>query len=144
MVKLRGLLALALVVVMYPALTSAMVRDLTVVYGVHCQISTEVVSGSGLFGFFPGVQEAVMAASNVYNPVSMLEDREYIGAIMRHRDNDEYVYTVGAGKRGADQVTTRIQIPEAFALAAFWHTHGEAGASQHLFSEGDTSLVEQW
>ena len=143
MVKLCGLLTLALVVVMHPVVTNAMVHDVTVVLGVHCQIGTEVVPGSGRFGSFSGVQEAAEAATNVYNPVSMLEDREYMGAILRHHDKDEYVYTVGAGKRGADQVTVRIQIPKGFAVAAFWHTHGEAGASRHLFSEGDTSLVEQ-
>jgi len=144
MVKLCGLLTLVLVIVMHPTLSSAIVRERMIVHGVHCQLGTEVVPGSGRFGSFDGVQETAEAATNVYNPVSMLEDREYMGAILRHHDNDEYVYTVGAGERGADQVTVRIQIPEGFALAAFWHTHGEAGASRHLFSEGDTSLVEQW
>ena len=142
--KQYELLALALFLIMRSAPSGALVFDLQIGHESHCEIATEVVPGSGRFGPFPGVEEAVVAATNVYNPVSMLEDREYMGAILHHPERGEYLYTVDAGHAAAGEVTVRISIPEGFSIAGFWHTHGEAGATRHLFSQTDTDLVEEW
>jgi len=84
--------------------------------------------------------DAVVAASQQYNPQSIREDREFMGAILR-RDNC-YTFTVGAGKPGHDRISVVIKIPAGDEVVAFWHTHGERRDSNRYFSNVDTKLVE--
>lgn len=94
---------------------------------------------------FTHLSQAVIFASNRYNPVSIQEDREFIGAILYDAGvGGKYIYTVEAGVSGHDQVTTRIRIPKGYHLVAFWHTHGAAHWSRQFFSEIDTALAEKW
>ena len=91
---------------------------------------------------FTHLSQAVIFASNRYNPVSIQEDREFIGAILYDAGvGGRYIYTVEAGVSGHDQVTTRIRIPKGYHLVAFWHTHGAAQWSRQFFSEIDTALT---
>lgn len=91
---------------------------------------------------FNNLIDAVVAASNLYNPLSIQQDREFIGAILQDKNGDgEYLYTVAAGLPGNDRVTTRIQVPRAYELVAFWHTHGAAHWTREYFSKIDTDLV---
>jgi len=85
---------------------------------------------------------AVIAAVNRYNPVSIAEDREFIGAILV--GDAGYIFTVSAGKRGQDRVSARIEVPEGFEVSAFWHTHGRAGPLRDRFSNLDSQLVLTW
>lgn len=91
-------------------------------------------------GRFQTEVDAVVAAATRYNPQSIREDREYLGAILH--DGECYTYTVGAGKPGRDRVTVRIVIPAGNEVVAFWHTHGARRDSNRYFSDVDTQLVE--
>ena len=93
-------------------------------------------------GSFDSAIDAVVAASDAFNPHSIAEDREYMGAILFGAGR--YSYTVEAGEVGHDQITVRIKVPGGSQIVAFWHTHGAAGADRSYFSEVDTELARQW
>ena len=86
--------------------------------------------------------EAVVAASDEYNPRSIEEDREYMGVILY--SHGRYSYTVEGGEVGQDQITVRIRVPAGSSIAAFWHTHGAAANDRSYFSEVDTALATEW
>jgi hypothetical protein len=85
---------------------------------------------------------AVVAATSRFNPVSIREDREFMGAILH--DGECYSYTVAAGERGRDRITVRITVDDDIDVIAFWHTHGAKYAGNRYFSDVDTRLVEKW
>jgi hypothetical protein len=85
---------------------------------------------------------AVVAAADHYNPVSISEDREFMGAVLR--DGDRYEFTVGAGEPGRDAITVRIRVRPGVDIVAFWHTHGARHSSNRYFSAVDTRLVKRW
>jgi hypothetical protein len=86
--------------------------------------------------------DAVVAAASYYNPVSVREDREFMGAVLR--DGDRYEFTVSAGEPGQDAITARIPIRPGVDIVAFWHTHGARTPSNEYFSAVDTRLVKRW
>lgn len=86
--------------------------------------------------------KAVIAAANYFNPISVKEDREYIGAIVAYCNR--YYFTVKVGEPGQDQVTARIRIPKQATIVAFWHTHGSVDRKRKYFSDVDTQLVKSW
>ncbi|MGI9279581.1 MAG: DUF4329 domain-containing protein [Endozoicomonas sp.] len=88
--------------------------------------------------------EAVTSACNIYNPISIEEDREYIGAVLKHKTKNSYHYTVAAGESGEDRIHAEIVFPKDYEVIAFWHTHGAGEGSRHYFSRYDTALVQQW
>jgi hypothetical protein len=92
--------------------------------------------------WFRSELDAVVSAAQHYNPLSIREDREFMGAILRR--DDHYTFTVGAGAPGADRVSVRIVVPEGYELVAFWHTHGAAHHVHRYFSHIDTALVRKW
>lgn len=83
--------------------------------------------------------EAVLAAVNRFNPRSIRDDREFLGAILVRAGS--YFYSAAAGEAGRDRITARIRFPESFDIVAFWHTHGAHGEHRHLFSALDTHLA---
>jgi len=85
---------------------------------------------------------AVVAASDFYNPRSIAEDREYMGAVL-YRDG-HYYYTAGAGLRGQDRITVRVPVPKGSDIIAFWHTHGAPRWERRFFSGVDTDLATSW
>lgn len=91
---------------------------------------------------FTTIKEAVVAAANRYNPMSIQQDREFLGAIVML--DGQYRYTVGHGESGQDTVSLRLQIPKNAKVVAFWHTHGDAAPNRRYFSKIDTQLAEQW
>ena len=86
--------------------------------------------------------DAVVAATSYYNPVSVREDREFMGAVLR--DGECYQVTVNAGEPGRDAITARIPVRPGIDLVAFWHTHGARTRSNQYFSAVDTRLVKRW
>lgn len=86
--------------------------------------------------------EAVVDATRRYNPRSIREDREFMGAIIHH--DDCYTFTVGAGQPRRDRITVSISVPAGAEIIAFWHTHGARHDSNRYFSHIDTKLVETW
>ncbi len=89
--------------------------------------------------------EASAAASNRFNPLSIIEDREYLGTILKSEGNEpHYLYLVNHGQANADVVPIRIVVPVGYELAAFWHTHGAEHWSRVYFSSQDTALAKRW
>lgn len=84
---------------------------------------------------------AVTAAVNRYNPDSIAQDREFMGAVYQCRDG--FSYSVGAGKAGAGNVTVRLRTPQGCITTALWHTHGGAHKHHQYFSDIDTQLVKR-
>lgn len=91
---------------------------------------------------YPSVSAAAQAASNMYNPISIAEDREYMGAILR--ENGRYRFTVTRGVVGGATVTIKIPKQDMSKVVAFWHTHGRAVFQYQFFSVIDTTLVNQF
>ena len=92
---------------------------------------------------FSSELEAVTHAMNNYNPFSVAEDREYIGAIYQLPEGN-FIYSVAPGEIGSDLVKARIPKLKGARIIAFWHTHGGAHWSRRFFSDTDTSLVKQY
>ena len=91
---------------------------------------------------YEGELEAVIAASQRFNPQSIEEDREYMGAILQK--GSDYHYTVAPGEAGEDRITVRVAVPAGATIVAFWHTHGGEAHAREYFSEVDTKLVADW
>lgn len=91
---------------------------------------------------FQSEREAVIAAMNSFNPHSIREDREYMGAIFR--EGDRYAYSVVAGSRGRDRISLRVAGSEWERVSAFWHTHGGMHSANRYFSARDTELVDTY
>ncbi len=87
---------------------------------------------------------AVVHAMNTYNPQSIREDREFIGAIYKLDRSHGYLYSVAPGSPGRDQVSASIPKLKNAQFVSFWHTHGSAHRTRHFFSDVDTQLVKQW
>jgi hypothetical protein len=113
-----------------------------VLVGVLTLLNTPAVLAGQQRDWFASELDAVMAAASRYNPVSINEDREYMGAIVRQHDC--YAYTVAAGQRRRDRITVRISVDAGADVVAFWHTHGAAYPGNRFFSDVDTRLVEKW
>jgi hypothetical protein len=90
---------------------------------------------------------AVESATNEFNPISIDEDREFMGAILRRQISEytaEYSYTIARGNRGEDSINMNVAIPDGTEVVAFWHTHGAAHFSRKYFSDTDSNLVRQF
>ena len=95
---------------------------------------------------FTSERAAVEAAVKRFNPYSVREDREYLGAIVKLAvagKDSAYRYLVARGKPGQDRVSIQLPVPKAAEMVAFWHTHGAHGPNRHLFSGSDTRLVRK-
>lgn len=97
------------------------------------------MAGTASMPGFDSELAAVVAAATRYNPISIEEDREYMGAVLRQ--GDRYLYTVAPGQSGRDRITVRIPIPDGYQVIAFWHTHGDRAHGRTFFSDVDTRLV---
>lgn len=86
--------------------------------------------------------EAVIAATDLYNPLSIKEDREYMGAILKCQD--KYYYSAAPGEKGKDLIHVELSVPSRCDLKAFWHTHGAEHYSRQYFSKVDTVLANKW
>ena len=110
-------------------------------WGYTPEFARPALAGPGGAGFASEI-EAVAAAANLYNPLSIRQDREYMGGILS--GGARYYYTVSAGGSGSDQVQARIRVPRGFKLVAFWHTHGAPAPARRYFSNVDTRLAREW
>jgi len=90
---------------------------------------------------YPSQRAALVAATNRFNPVSIAEDREFMGAIYRCQEG--FRYSVGAGEAGAGNVTVTLVAPAGCQIDALWHTHGGANPRHQYFSGVDTQLVAE-
>ncbi len=93
---------------------------------------------------FNSINDAVLGASRHYNPQSIREDREFMGAIFQQNINGEsrFGYTIGSGDPHRDRITVRFRLPQGSKMVAIWHTHGSAHWSRRYFSSTDTRLAE--
>ncbi|NKB34047.1 MAG: DUF4329 domain-containing protein [Pseudomonadales bacterium] len=102
--------------------------------------ATAAVNQSGADYFT--VEEAVIAAADAYNPISIQEDREYMGTIFR--SNNRYGYTVTRGSARANSISIRVTAESWDDVVAFWHTHGNAAPNNRYFSRVDTETAERF
>lgn len=109
---------------------------------------SQEVTNKDFPGCFASIEEAVAEASNRFNPESIDEDREFMGAILKYNDVSDlghaYTYTATAGDPGAGQVTIKLKLSNEFKVVAFWHTHGGVYWSRKYFSDVDTSVANHW
>ncbi|TQV84094.1 DUF4329 domain-containing protein [Exilibacterium tricleocarpae] len=104
----------------------------------------------GFHGHFASIEQAVVAATNRFNPYSIREDREYMGAVLRHKHPGQgtgapaFTYTAAAGHAHQDRITLKLKIPSDYKIVAFWHTHGAEHWSRRYFSDVDTRLAKDW
>lgn len=91
---------------------------------------------------FASELDAVRAAANRYNPLSIREDREYMGAIFE--SDGKFGYTVEASVRRKDKWRLSIPAMEWEKVRAFWHTHGNASPQHRYFSDADTKSVKKF
>ena len=106
-------------------------------------LSSITASGSHLLTdelLFESESAAVKAAADIYNPISIDEDREFMGTIVQK--NGAYYFTVTAGNIGDDTVSIRVPKSIWDDVVAFWHTHGGKAYHHRYFSEVDTAMVE--
>ncbi|WP_067522711.1 DUF4329 domain-containing protein [Endozoicomonas ascidiicola] len=85
---------------------------------------------------------AVIAATSIYNPTSIKDDREYIGGIFKHEDKDLYYFSAIPGVPGKNQISATLQFPDHLKLISVWHTHGAGKGGFLFFSRQDKRLVE--
>ncbi|MFN3164767.1 MAG: DUF4329 domain-containing protein [Pseudohongiellaceae bacterium] len=85
--------------------------------------------------------EAVKAATDLYNPISIRQDREFMGTI--YRSGRYFRYSVFANARGVDRFNFSVPVEQRDTLVAFWHTHGDASPLHRYFSQFDTRMVRQ-
>ncbi|MCG8669492.1 MAG: DUF4329 domain-containing protein, partial [Pseudomonadales bacterium] len=104
----------------------------------------------GFHGHFASVEQAAAAAADRFNPYSIREDREYMGAILRHKhpasgkEEPAFTYTAAAGHAHHDRITIKVKLPGDYEIVAFWHTHGAEHWSRKYFSDTDTRLAKHW
>lgn len=102
--------------------------------------TTSAVNQSG--AVYATIEEAVIAAADIYNPISIQEDREYMGTI--YRDDNRFGYTVSRGNARSNSISIRVAVENWDEVVAFWHTHGNAAPNNRYFSEVDTETAERF
>jgi len=122
---------------------------LLVSVGLMAPMRAGAITGQGSVTWAPVFESelaAVLDAVNLYNPVSIRNDVEYMGAVYRQSLGSEvrYGYTAGTGEPGKDTVTVSFRLPPDSELLAFWHTHGANHWSRNYFSDVDTQLANDW
>lgn len=89
---------------------------------------------------YDNLEDAVLAAGGIFNPLSIEQDREVGGGIVQDSDGKYYfTFTLGEPKTG--QVDMVIRKPRSHKLVAIWHSHGAPGPSRHRFSKNDVQSV---
>lgn len=85
---------------------------------------------------------AVKAAADIYNSLSIQEDRKYMGTI--YQVGGQFAYTVTPGVRHVDAMKLSIPRVDCDNVVAFWHTRGDASPQHRYFSNIDTQTVEKF
>lgn len=85
--------------------------------------------------------EAVRAAADRFNPRSIKEDREYLGAI--YEEGGKFGYTVRINGRRKDAWRFAVAGEEWRRIRAIWHTHGDASPAHRYFSDLDTQSAKR-
>ncbi len=91
---------------------------------------------------YPSELAAVKAAADIYNPLSIRENREYMGTL--YNVGDQFAYTVTSGVPGASSIELKIPPVDWDNIVAFWHTHGNRSPERRYFSDVDTQTVEKY
>lgn len=140
------LIALAIAALSLLNMGFAQYDDLSAQLPQHTHTNESLTANEGLSLLtsteFDSIHQAVVAAANQYNPISVDEDREFLGAIVLL--DGQYRFTVGNGARGQDTVSLRLMLPPTAKVVAFWHTHGDAAPNRRYFSATDAALAKQW
>lgn len=87
-------------------------------------------------------EDAAAAASGIFNPYSIEQDREVGGGIIR-QPNGKYRYTYTLGNQRQGTVSMRIGKRPDEELVAMWHTHGAQGSFRQYFSPRDLQTATE-
>lgn len=109
--------------------------------GLALVASSSSLAVTGTKQYFQSELEAVQAATSLYNPISIREDREFMGTI--YRSGNYFGYTVTAGEVGAHRIRISVPVERWDSVVALWHTHGDASPTRQYFSRLDTRLVKR-
>lgn len=91
------------------------------------------------------LEDAVIDAVKRYNPCSIHNDTEFLGAVLYNPDPGKgYIYSIGTGEHGENNISVRVKVPKGYSMVAFWHTHGDSDWSHAFFSATDTALAEKF
>ena len=90
---------------------------------------------------FTSELEAVIAATSLYNPRSIQEDREYIGGIFKDSKQRRFYFSAIGGVIGKNRIKATLQYPGHLKLVSLWHTHGAGKGGFLFFSRQDRKLV---
>lgn len=87
---------------------------------------------------YESVIDAVVEATNRYNPDSIAHNREHVGGVLGCNDG-RVLFTHGVGR--PDQVPVSFSVPQTSncRLEALWHTHGARDDFKTMFSAADTN-----
>jgi len=88
------------------------------------------------------MHDAVVEVVNKYNPVSVREDTEYMGMVVKK--GNEYTTTATKGVRGAGNVTILLNVPCDGEVVALWHSHGGEGLGRKYYSAMDSAVVTKY
>lgn len=92
--------------------------------------------------YFNSLTAAVTAATNRFNPISISEDREFMGTIFQK--GKQFGYTISSGRPGTGASEIHISRALLSDVVAFWHTHGSALTEFQYFSNADSDLVARF
>lgn len=104
-----------------------------VLHGPFDDLDNETCTG------FVSELDAVIAAMDAYNPLSITKDREYMGVIIHN--HDRYYYSVTASQPGSGKASITVQRWMLHRATALWHTHGSSARERRYFSYADTRLA---
>lgn len=97
---------------------------------------------------YSSILEAVKAASDRYNPLSIATDTEHFGAILRTMGNSptstpRFTYSHSAARRGQDSFRFKVKLVKGEKLVAIWHTHGRRHPVHRFFSASDVTTAHK-
>jgi hypothetical protein len=106
--------------------------------------ATQRMSGEG----YSSMLEAVRAASDKYNPVSIATDTEHFGVIFKKEvqtstSAPRFTYTHAAVRSGQDSFRFKVRPAPDETLVAIWHTHGRRHPLHRFFSECDIATAHK-
>ncbi len=88
---------------------------------------------------FKTAEEAAAHAAALFNPLSIQDDKEFGGFILKDRDG--YYFNYAIGEKGAGRVAFNKNRPLGHQHVGIWHSHGGPGHAREFFSEGDHEVA---
>ena len=106
--------------------------------------AAEPLIAAPVAGAFSSLEALARDASRRWLPRSVREDRELMGGIFQSLSEPlRFAYSIAIGRRGGDEIQTRLRTPAGHRFVALWHAHGAPGRGRELFSARDVRLANE-